>query len=238
MLQKDARPETRQSEKLHEIARDVSPLGVHGSGRWYEPWPLYFARAAGARLWDVDGNEYIDLHGGLGPYVLGYNHPEVLAAAVETLTRQGPHLGLPHPGEVQLCRALVDLIPCAEKVALCGGGGSDPCYHAIRLARAYTGRRKIIKFEGGQNGWAEPLSMSITPSADEVGPYERPNSVASPGILPEVVANTVVLPANETQRSEPAWRANSLADVASLGAPVKTTPTLGNWATRRRASWT
>ena len=189
--------QTRQSEKLHEIARDVSPLGVHGNGRWYEPFPLYFTRAAGARLWDVDGNEYIDLHGGLGPYVLGYNHPEVLAAAIETLTQQGPHLGLPHPGEVQLSRALVDLVPCAEKVVLCGGGGSDPCYHAIHLARAYTGRKKIIKFEGGQNGWADPLSMSITPSADDAGSYERPNTVASPGTLPEVIENTVVLPAND-----------------------------------------
>lgn len=197
MLQNDTMPETRQSRKLHEIARDLSPLGVHGNGRWYEPFPLYFTRAAGARLWDADGNEYLDLHGGLGPYVLGYNHPEVLAAAIETLTHQGPHLGLPHPGEVQLSREIVDLVPCAEKVVLCGGGGSDPCYHAIHLARAYTGRKKIIKFEGGQNGWAEPLSMSITPSAAAVGPYDRPNTVASPGTLPEVVANTVVLPAND-----------------------------------------
>jgi glutamate-1-semialdehyde 2,1-aminomutase len=197
MLHKGAMLEAKQSEKLHEIARDLSPLGVHGNGRWYEPFPRYFARAAGARLWDVDGNEYIDLHGGLGPYVLGYNHPEVLAAAIETLTQQGPHLGLPHPGEVQLCREVVDLVPCAEKVALCGGGGSDPCYHAIHLARAYTERKKILKFEGGQNGWSEPLSMSITPSADDAGPYERPNTVASPGTLPEVVANTVVLPAND-----------------------------------------
>src|SRR5689334_11380878 len=66
MLEKDAVPQTTQSRLLHERARDVSPLGVHGNGRWYEPFPLYFSRAAGARLWDVDGNEYIDLHGGLG----------------------------------------------------------------------------------------------------------------------------------------------------------------------------
>jgi glutamate-1-semialdehyde 2,1-aminomutase len=197
MAQKDAMPEMKQSAKLHELARDVSPLGVHGNGRWYDPFPLYFSRGAGARLWDADGNEYIDLHGGLGPYVLGYNHPEVLTAAIETLTLHGPHLGLPHPGEVHLCREIVDLIPCAEKVALCGGGGSDPCYHAIHLARAFTGRKKIIKFEGGQNGWAEPLSVSITPSADDVGPYERPNTVASPGTIQEVAANTIVLPAND-----------------------------------------
>ena len=193
----NSRLETQKSEKLHKAARAHAPLGVHGNGRSYDPFPLYFTRGAGARLWDADGNEYLDLHGGLGPYVLGYNHPEVLQTAIETLTSQGPHLGLPHSGEVKLCDELTDLIPSAEMVVLCGGGGSDPCYHSIRLARAFTGRKKIIKFEGGQNGWADPLSMSITPTADEIGPYERPNTVASPGTLPEVVANTIVLPAND-----------------------------------------
>ena len=67
--------DTSQSEKFHEIARELAPGGVHGNGRWYDPYPLYFTRASGARLWDVDGHEYIDLHGGLGPCVLGYNHP-------------------------------------------------------------------------------------------------------------------------------------------------------------------
>jgi glutamate-1-semialdehyde 2,1-aminomutase len=188
---------TSESKRLHTSAREHAPLGVHGSGRSYEPFPLYFTRGAGARLWDADGNEFIDLHGGLGPYLLGYNHPEILQTAIETLTNLGPHLGLPHPGEVQLCEELCQIIPCAEMVVLCGGGGSDPCYHSIRLARAFTGRRKIIKFEGGQNGWADPLSMSITPTETDAGPYERQNTVASPGTLAEVVANTIVLPAND-----------------------------------------
>jgi glutamate-1-semialdehyde 2,1-aminomutase len=193
----NSRLETTESQRLHANARKHAPLGVHGNGRSYEPFPLYFTRGAGARLWDADGNEYLDLHGGLGPYILGYNHPEILQTAIETLTERGPHLGLPHPGEVQLCDELAALIPCAEMVVLCGGGGSDPCYHSIRLARAYTGRKKIIKFEGGQNGWADPLSMSITPTAAEAGSYESPNTVASPGTLAEVVANTIVLPAND-----------------------------------------
>lgn len=188
---------TDGSARLYKAASAVSPLGVHGNGRWYEPYPIYFARALGARLWDVDGNEYIDLHGGLGPCVLGYNHPEVMAAAIDALKTHGPHFGLPHPYEVELSRQLVDLIPGAEMVVLCGGGGSDPCYHAIRLARGATGRQKIIKFEGGQNGWAEPLAMSITPGLEEAGAFESPNTVAPPGTLLEVTANTVVLPANE-----------------------------------------
>ena len=121
----------------------------------------------------------------------------MLQRAVETLNGFGSHLGLPHPGEVELSREITELIPCAEKVALCGGGGSDPCYHAIRLSRAYTGRSKIIKFEGGQNGWADPLSMSITPSTDKAGPYDVPNTLASPGTLAAVAENTRILPAND-----------------------------------------
>jgi glutamate-1-semialdehyde 2,1-aminomutase len=196
-MSENSRLDFEQSRKLHAVAQEVAPQGVHGAGRWYEPFPLFFTRGRGARLWDADGNSYIDLHGGLGPCVLGYNHPEILQRAVEALSDLGSHLGLPHPGEVQLSRELTELIPCAEKVVLCGGGGSDPCYHAIRLSRAYTGRHKIIKFEGGQNGWADPLSMSITPNAEEAGPYETPNTIASPGTLPAVVENTCVLSVND-----------------------------------------
>jgi glutamate-1-semialdehyde 2,1-aminomutase len=107
------------------------------------------------------------------------------------------HFGLGHPGEIDLARRMVDLIPGAEMVALCGGGGSDPCYHAVRLARTYSGRRKIIRFEGSTHGWAEPLAVSDSPAPDEAGPYETPHAVAPPGALPEVIANTIVLPHND-----------------------------------------
>lgn len=197
MLDLDLVPNTAGSAALHQEARDVSPLGVHGAGRSYEPYPLYFERAAGARLWDVDGNEYIDLHGGLGSCVLGYSHPEVIQAAIETLTKQGPHFGLPHRSEIELSKQLVELIPCAEKVVLSGGGGTDPCFHSIRLARAYTGREKIVKFEGCYHGWSDALAMSVLPGAAEVGPYEAPNTVGSPGVPRDVLANTTVLPLND-----------------------------------------
>lgn len=216
----DNHPDFSRSRELHEVARELAPQGVHGAGRWYEPYPLFFTHASGARLWDADGNSYIDLHGGLGPCVLGYNPPEIVQTAVETLTTLGSHLGLPHPGEVQLSQELTELIPCAEKIALCGGGGSDPCYHAIRLSRAYTGRHKVIKFEGGQNGWADPLSMSITPSAEDAGPYEAPNTVASPGTLPEVVENTRVLPANDARVLEHYLRRHGREIAAIIIEPI------------------
>lgn len=190
-------PSLAGSAALYEIARTISPGGVHSAGRWDDPHPLYIDRAAGSRLWDVDGNEYIDLHAGHGPAILGYNDPEVLQAVMEGLTLRGPHFGMAHAREIELCKQLVDLIPCAEMVALFGGGGSDPCYHAIRLARAHTGRTKIIRFEGSTHGWAEPLSISDAPGPDEAGPYEEPNRVAPPGAVAEVLANTIVLPNND-----------------------------------------
>lgn len=190
-------PNLSRSAELYEIARAISPGGVHNGGRWDTPHPMYFTRAAGARLWDVDGNEYIDLHAGHGPAILGYNDPEVLEAVISALRDHGPHFGLGYPGEIELSRQMVELVPCAEMVGLCGGGGSDPCYHAIRLSRTFTGRKKIIRFEGSTHGWAEPLSISDGPSPDEAGPYEEPNRVAPPGALPEVIANTIVLPHND-----------------------------------------
>jgi glutamate-1-semialdehyde 2,1-aminomutase len=190
-------PKLARSAELYELARAVSPGGVQNAARIDDPHPLYIARAAGARLWDVDDNEYIDLHAGHGPAVLGYNDPEVRDAAIKSLTERGPHFGLGHPGEVHLARQMVELIPGAEMVGLCGGGGSDPCYHAIRLSRAFTGRRKIIRFEGSTHGWAEPLSVSDAPRPDEAGPYEAPNTVAPPGALSEVIGNTIVLPHND-----------------------------------------
>jgi glutamate-1-semialdehyde 2,1-aminomutase len=75
MTNRDAGPDTRESERLQQVARELSPFGVHGAGRWYEPYPLFFARAQGARLWNADGNAYIGLHGGLGPCVLGTTIP-------------------------------------------------------------------------------------------------------------------------------------------------------------------
>jgi glutamate-1-semialdehyde 2,1-aminomutase len=186
-----------RSAALYELARHVSPGGVQNAARVDEPHPLYIARAAGSRLWDVDDNEYLDFHAGHGPALLGYNHPEVLDAAVKSLTERGPHFGLGHPGEVHLSRQMATLIPGAEMVGLCGGGGSDPCYHAIRLSRTFTGRRKIIRFEGSTHGWAEPLSVSDSPHPDEVGPYDTPHPVAPPGALSEVIGNTIVLPHND-----------------------------------------
>lgn len=192
-----------KSRLLHEEARQYSPAGVQGMGRFYRPFPLYFHKTLGARLWDVDGNEYLDYHGGLGPAALGYNEPRIRQAVIDVMASEGILFGQPHPREVELCKAFSKLIPYAEKTTLHGGGGSDPLVNAVRLARAYTGRAKIVKFEGCYHGWHDELAISIRPGADVAGPADAPTPVAvSAGALRDHALQTLVAVLNDEQSVE------------------------------------
>jgi glutamate-1-semialdehyde 2,1-aminomutase len=172
-----------KSKALHDEARHYSPAGVQGVGRYYAPFPLYMKKAFGARIWDVDGNEYIDYHASYGPASLGYNEPRVRRAVMEAMENEGVLFAQPHPREVTLCKTFTEIIPYAEKTTLHGGGGSDPLYNAVRLARAYTGRKKILKFEGGYHGWHDELALSA-------------------GALPEHASNTLIAPFNDEAIAE------------------------------------
>ena len=186
---------TENTLRLLEEAKKYSPGGVQGDGRWYEPYPLFIKKALGSRIWDVDDNEYIDYHACYGPSVLGYNDPQVRQAVIETLEEEGVLFAAPHPKEVELAKTLTEVIPCAEKALLCGGGGSDPIYHAVRVARAYTGKTKIMKFEGAYHGWHDYLAVSVTPNPMVAGPADSPYSVAtSAGALKETTEQVVVAP--------------------------------------------
>jgi glutamate-1-semialdehyde 2,1-aminomutase len=165
------------SHALYQRALRVSPGGVHGAGRFYRPEPLFFQKMEGEHVWDVDGRQYIDLHASYGPAVLGHNDPEVRAAVKQVLQDEGVLFGTPHRREVELSETLVDLIPCAEMVALFGSGGSDPLYVGVRLARHVTGRRKVLKFEGEYHGWHDSLGASVRPPLLAAGPASAPVAV-------------------------------------------------------------
>ena len=187
-----------RSRQLYEEARNYSPGGVQGVGRYYPPFPLYMQKAFGARIWDVDGNEYIDYHGSYGPACLGYNEPRIRQAVTNVMETEGVLFAQPHPREVALCRTFQEIIPYAQKTTLHGGGGSDPLYNAVRLARAFTGRRKVLKFEGGYHGWHDELAISVRPSPSQAGPAEEPATVpVSAGALPENAASTLIAPIND-----------------------------------------
>jgi len=163
--------------------------------------PVVFSRGAGKYLYDVDGIRYLDYHCGLGAAILGYAHPTVDAAALQAIRNVGAILGLPHEGEVDLAERLCSLIPYAQMVALCGGGGADAIYHAIRLARAATGRSKIVRVEGGYHGWHSDVAVSSKPSAARKIPTGLPRPVAdSSGSLAEVTEKVIVVSVNDQQQ--------------------------------------
>lgn len=143
-----------QHQKSFELAkrgRALFPDGVTHDTRWINPFPLYMSHAEGGRKWDVDGNEYVDYVIGHGALILGHGHPKV----VEAVTRQmhgGTHLGGSTEFEIRWGEAVKRLVPCAEKVRFVASG-TEATLMALHLARAYTGKDKLVKFEGHFHGW-------------------------------------------------------------------------------------
>jgi glutamate-1-semialdehyde 2,1-aminomutase len=123
-----------------------------------KPLPIFFTKAQGAHLWDVDGNIYIDYLLGYGPMILGHCHPAVEEAVIAQL-RRGSTYGGQHVGEIELCRRITRLVPCAERVALVCTG-SEAVQAALRLARAFTGRSRVLRFEGHYHGWIDTIHVS------------------------------------------------------------------------------
>jgi glutamate-1-semialdehyde 2,1-aminomutase len=183
---------------LHERAKRVLPKGVTGDGRFAEPYPIAIERAEGKWLYDVDENRYLDYHGGFGTAVLGYAHPEVDASVRRATEEIGAFVGVSNPHEVALAERMCRTIPLAERVAFCGGGGSDGIYHAVRLARAVTGRTKIVKMEGGYHGWHADLGVSVRPELSEPTAAGLPQGVPnSSGSLAAVTAEVLVATVND-----------------------------------------
>ncbi len=154
--------------------------------RYLQPHPLYIARAPRAHKWDVDGNQYVDYIGGHGALLLGHNDPFVTEAVREQLAR-GTHYGAAHELEVEWAEQVTRMVPCAEKVRFTGSG-TESTLLAIRLARAYTEKPKIIRFVGHFHGWHDQVAFAATSHFDGSAP---------PGVLPEVAANALVCPAND-----------------------------------------
>lgn len=196
-------PSIATSIAMAERRRAVLPGGVTGDGRVEYPQPIVFVRADGAYIQDVDGNDYVDLHGGYGTAILGYAHPAVDGAVHDALSDGHAFVGCAHIYEAQLAEYLVDLLPEADRVALCGGGGTDALYHATRLCRAATGRTKIVKVEGGYHGWHGDLGVSTRPPLDDASPDPAPAGVPnSAGTLKAVTDEVLVVPANDSAALE------------------------------------
>lgn len=184
-----------QSRAFHERARGLFPNGVTHDLRYLEPFPVYMDRAEGAYKWDVDDHQFIDYWSGHGSLLLGHSHPAVVAAVQQQMGR-ATHPGACHALEITWGDWVRRLIPSAERLRFVASG-TEATMMALRLARMYTGRPKVLKFAGHFHGWNDFL----VPAADP--PYESP---ALPGVAGEVLANTVILPPNDPEQVEQALR--------------------------------
>lgn len=186
---------TKLSAEAFERAPSSIPSGVGSNVRYTEPHPIFVREAKGGTLWDIDGREYIDCRLGFGPIILGHgavNH------AIEKALARGCVYALPYEGEAELAEKIKAVIPGAEMVSFCSTG-NEATLNALRLARAYTGRSKIAKFEGGFHGVHDGVLVSVHYDGQNSGlskaPAGRPES---PGVLNDTAKNTVVLPYNSS----------------------------------------
>jgi glutamate-1-semialdehyde 2,1-aminomutase len=160
------------------------------------PVPLYFANGKGARLTDVDGNEYIDYVLAWGPMILGYSHPKIVEALRQQAERPSC-LGAQHETEIAVAERIQQMVPCAQQVAFTSSG-SEAVQLAFRLARAFTNRPLILKFEGHYHGWMDSALISYHPENREaLGPLESPRPLlGSNGQVANVTENVLVAPWN------------------------------------------
>ena len=195
------------------------PGGTTRTTTYFDPYPLYVERGEGCRIWDVDGTERIDMLGNYSAMILGHAHPKV----VEAITRQaarGTGFAAANPYEVKLATLLCERVPSCERVRFCNSG-TEATMFAMRLARAFTGRPKIARIEGGYHGTHDYAEVSHHPVVAEAGPPDapiaRPDSIGTPGW---VVDQTVVLPFNNPDAAESILRGNASEVAAVIVEPV------------------
>ncbi len=184
------RQKTPLSENLFKRAKEVMPGGVSHNIHYFPPYPFFLKKAKGSRIWDVDGNEYIDLWMGHYTHILGH-HPEIVVEAIERQLKEGIHWGILFEKQVEWAELIRELIPCAEMVRFCCSG-TEATMYAVRLARAFTGKKTILKIAGGWHGANSDLSLGIKM------PFEKEESL---GLLPELQQYTKAIPYNDPSGS-------------------------------------
>lgn len=181
--------------------------------------PMYFARAEGCRVWDLDGREYFDLCCSHGATLLGHGDRRVLAAVQEALARGGP-CSYENEQHAELAELLCRMIPCFERVRFTGSG-TEATMHALRLARAFTGRAKILKIEGNFHGYHDQVMFSISTPSGELGPEAAPATwPGSSGIAPGLAEQLVLVPYNRPDLLRDAIRRHSDELAAVICEPV------------------
>jgi glutamate-1-semialdehyde 2,1-aminomutase len=210
---------TARSRALHEEAVGVMPGGNSRTTTFFDPYPFYIQRGQGAHVWDADGIDRLDFNGNYTSLILGHAPPEIVKAA-----QQATELGLSFPGpteaEIRLAETLVGRLPSVETLRFTNSG-TEATMNAVRLARAFTGRPKIAKFEGAFHGTHDWVMVSVTPDPKAAGGARRPKAVASSaGIPPAVLKHVVVLPWNDADACEAILEKEAASLAAVLVDPL------------------
>jgi glutamate-1-semialdehyde 2,1-aminomutase len=202
--EKRFRATRRRSDELWREARKVSPRGVPSSHQDAPPQPVFVDRGLGSRVWDVDGNEYVDFHNGFGVMVVGHAHPLIVEAVRERIAR-GSHFAQPGAEVAVVAAELAHRF--RQPQWRFTNSGTESTLDAVRLARAFTGRERILKIESSYHGHHDALMVSVKPPPALMGPPETPASVPqSEGIPAAVVALTTVVPFNDLSALERAFQ--------------------------------
>ncbi len=207
-----------RSAELFLAAQEHIPGGVNSPVRAFKGvggHPIFFKKAQGPYLYDEDDRQYLDFVGSWGPMIAGHAHPQVVAA-VQQAAAQGMSFGAPTAIETQMAARVKELVPSIELVRFCSSG-TEAAMSALRLARGYTNRPKIVKFEGCYHGHSDSLLVKAGSGALTLG------VPTSPGVLPELVAQTVVLPFNDITAVRQTFR-----DMGAEIACVMVEPVAGN----------
>ncbi len=184
------RLKTPLSENLFKRAKEVMPGGISHNIHFFPPYPFFIKKTKGSKIWDVDGNEYVDLWMGNYTHILGHR-PRVVVQAIEKQLKEGIHWGALYKKQIEWAELIRELVPTAEMVRFCCSG-TEATMYAVRLARGSTGKKTILKIAGGWHGANPDLSLGIKM------PYEREESL---GLLPELQEYTRVILFNDLSGS-------------------------------------
>lgn len=207
--------ERRRSKDLYDGAKLLMPGGVSSPVRAFKPYPSYIAKGSGAKIWDVDGNEYIDYCMGFGPLILGHADPDVITAVMDQAPK-GMLYGAPIAQEIEMAELVRDAFPSVDMLRIVNTG-TEATMHAIRVARGFTGRKKFIKVEGAFHGAHDSVLVKAGSGATT---HSAPDSL---GVPEEVTRNTLLVPFNDLDAVR-----RVIADNKGEVAAIITEPVIGN----------
>ncbi|OFX16113.1 hypothetical protein A3K71_03655 [archaeon RBG_16_50_20] len=211
----------QKSEQLFEQARKYLPAGASSNVRvhMHEPFPVIFEKGVGPKVWDVDGNSYIDYLMAYGALILGHKHPKIIAE-IEQQLQQGIMFGTTTEREIELAKIIADAVPCAEMVTF-ANSGTEATMEALRIARAVTGKDKLLKFEGHYHGHHDYVLFSVDSPSPVSGLESSPAKLPFfPGIPDEVAKTIIVAPWNNVAALERILKKNHNDVAAVITEPV------------------